>query len=265
MLTDVSFTARSGDWVAVIGPNGAGKTTLIRCLAGLQRHEGEVRFYDQPLSELSTRQRAREIAVVPQHPLIPPGMRVVDYVLLGRTPHQRFAQRPGEADLLTAIAVLQRLDLDRFAERPVDQLSGGERQRTIVARALVQDAPLLLLDEPTTSLDIAHQMEVLELVEELRNERGLTVISTVHDLTLAGQFADQVVLLVEGSVVAAGAPAQVLTSELIARHFGVDVEIDHRDGVTVTVHRRPRERRDATRPPRPDSSPPASDPTGQTS
>src|SRR5206468_2498861 len=145
--------------------------------------------------------------------VVPVGMSVLDYVLLGRTPYIAPLGRESRADLDAVQAVLERLDLTGFAARPLERLSGGERQRVILARALAQGATLLLLDEPTTALDIGHQQEVLELVDELRRDRGLTVLASMHDLSVAGEYADRLVLLSRGRVVAAGTPREVLTEE----------------------------------------------------
>lgn len=240
VLHGVDLEAPAGSWTTVIGPNGAGKSTLVRSLAGLIDHDGTVEIGGRSIRELSHRQRARLVALVPQHAVVPPRIAVLDYVLLGRTPHQDFRRSPNDEDVAVAVAVLQRLDLESFAGRAVDALSGGERQRVIVARALTQDAPILLLDEPSTALDLGHQIEVLELIDDLRRERKLTVVSTLHDLALAGQFSHRVALLADGRVAAHGTPTEVLTSELIGRHYGVEVHIHH-DGdgsVSVTVQRR---------------------------
>jgi cobalamin transport system ATP-binding protein len=240
VLTDVDLEAASGSWLAVIGPNGAGKTTLLRALAGQIDHEGSIAIGGHDVRTLRTRERAALVAVVPQIPVIPPGVEVFDYVLLGRAPHQGIRYAASAEDRRLTLAVLQRLDLDELAGRRLETLSGGERQRVIIARALAQDTSVLVLDEPTTSLDVGHQLEVMELVGDLRRERGLTVVSTVHDLGLAGQFADRVALLSRGRVVAHGTPEEVLTPALIGEHYGVDARVarDGRGGVIVTVHRR---------------------------
>jgi iron complex transport system ATP-binding protein len=245
VVDGVSLEVPAGTWLSLIGPNGAGKTTLIRTLAGLVAHDGEIHLQGRNGAGLSVRDRARTLAVVPQHPLIPPGLPVFDYVLLGRAPHQGMRRSSSLQDRRRAYAVLQRLGLDDFASRRVDTLSGGERQRVVLARALVQDTGLLVLDEPTAALDVGHQLDVLELIADLRTERELTVVTTVHDLSVAGQFADRIAVLAGGRLVAAGAPPDVLTPEVIAAHWGVEAacEVDDDGTVTVTVRRR-RERRD---------------------
>jgi len=244
VVHDATLEVPAGSWLSLIGPNGAGKTTLVRTLGGTVRHTGRLEVRGHDGHALSVRERARELALVPQHPVIPPGIGVFDYVLLGRVPHQGLRCSPSLLDRRRTVAVLQRLDLDGFTGRRVDTLSGGERQRVVLARALVQDTPLLVLDEPTAALDVGHQLEVLELIADIRTERELTVVTTVHDLTVAGQFADEVAVMAGGRVVAVGAPAAVLTAELIGAHWGVDAvcQVDDDGAVTVTVQRR-RERR----------------------
>jgi iron complex transport system ATP-binding protein len=166
-------------------------------------------------------------------------MRVVDYVLLGRTAHLGFFEVEGDADLDVAVKALADLDAGPLADRTVDTLSGGERQRIVIARALAQESPVLLLDEPTTALDVGHQQEVLDLVDRLRSERNLTVLATMHDLTLAGQYADLLVMLDAGVVAAAGSADEVLTEEAVNRHYGARVRVvpDEAGPIVVPVRR----------------------------
>ena len=239
VLSDVSFECGAGEWLSVIGPNGAGKTTLLRVLSGIIRPQrGSVQIGDRELASMSPRQRARLAAVISQHPIVPPGVKVMDYVLLGRVPHLGFGLRRSEEDHQIVWELLRRLQAEQFADVPLSDLSGGERQRIVVARALAQETQVLLLDEPTSALDIGHQLEVLELLDELRKERGLTILSTTHDLTLAGQFADRLLLLADGKVAAVGKPAEVLTQDVIEQHYGAQVEILARNGgVALSVKR----------------------------
>ncbi|MGH3443487.1 MAG: ABC transporter ATP-binding protein [Nitriliruptorales bacterium] len=225
VLDDVSLTVPSGSWVTLIGPNGAGKTTLLRAIAGAVDHGGRIELDGVAPARLRQRDRARTVAVVPQQPTRPEGMTVVDYVLLGRTPYVSYLGVESAADLAVTRDLLDTLELRALASRPVRSLSGGEFQRAVLARALAQQAPLLLLDEPTTSLDLGHAQQVLELVDELRRERELTVVSALHDLTTAAQYSDRLVLLVAGEVVAAGTATEVLTEELIAAHYGAQVRV----------------------------------------
>ncbi|GAA4200676.1 ABC transporter ATP-binding protein [Actinocatenispora rupis] len=242
LLGDVDLDVPEGGWLTVIGPNGAGKSTLLRALAGLVPHEGTVTVAGEQVDRLHRRQRARLIALVPQNPVVPPGMSVLDYTLLGRTPYIAPLAVEGAADLAAAHAVLDRLDLTGFADRTLDTLSGGERQRVYLARALAQGARLLLLDEPTSALDIGHQQDVLELVDELRTAEHapLTVLATMHELSVAGEYADRILLLAAGSVVATGTPDEVLTEELLAHHYRARVRVvpGERGPLVVPVRRR---------------------------
>ncbi|TQS30764.1 ABC transporter ATP-binding protein [Microbispora sp. KK1-11] len=226
VLTDVTLSAAPGQWLAVIGPNGAGKSTLLRAVAGLVPREGEVLVEGTAVDDLRPRRRARLIAYAPQSPALPPDMSVYDYALLGRTPYIPYLGSESARDREVTRSVLERLDLDGFASRPLGHLSGGERQRVVLARALVQQAPVLLLDEPTTALDLGHQQQVLELVDRLRLADDLTVVTTLHDLSLAAQYADALVLLAAGRAVAAGPPARVLAEPLLTEHFGARVRVE---------------------------------------
>ncbi len=239
VLREVDLVVDAGGWLALIGPNGAGKSTLLRCIAGLVGCGGSITVAGRPLLSMTRREVARRIALVPQHPVVPPGMTVADYALLGRTPHLGLLAGESKHDLVRVGEVLERLDLGELSGRPIDELSGGELQRAVLARALVQDAEVLLLDEPTSSLDLGHQQQVLELVDELRRERGLAVISALHDLTLAAQYGDRLVLLHRGSVVAEGSAADVLTVESLTDRYGAAVRVlrDPDGGVVVVPHR----------------------------
>jgi iron complex transport system ATP-binding protein len=225
ILHHVSASVPSGGWLAVIGPNGAGKSTLLKAVAGLLPYRGEVSVDGVRLHGLAARTLARTIAYTPQNPVVPPHMSVREYVLLGRTPYLGYLAVPGKNDRAVVESVLERLDLHAFASREVGRLSGGERQRVVLARALAQQAPVLLLDEPTTALDLGHQQQVLELVDRLRKDDGLTVISTLHDLGVAAQYAERMLLLVDGHAVETGTAAEVLTPETIAKHYHAHVEV----------------------------------------
>ena len=234
-LADVDVTVASGEWVALLGPNGAGKSTTLGVLTGLVRHTGRVTIAGEDPGTWRPRQWAQSVALVPQRPIIPAGLTVTDYVLLGRTAHIPPFGVESAADRTAVHRAFDRLALHDFARRPVLNLSGGELQRVVLARALVQEAPLMLLDEPTAALDIGHGQQVLELVDELRREQGLTIVSAMHDLTLASQFADRIVLLARGRVVADGPPLDVLTADAIAHHYDARVRILHDDGGIVVV------------------------------
>jgi iron complex transport system ATP-binding protein len=223
-LHDLTLRVEEGEWVSLIGPNGAGKTSALRAVAGLVEYEGTVELDGRDARRLGRRDRARLVAFVPQKPETPPELTVAEYVLLGRTPHIAYLGSERRADREAASHALRRLDLEDFADRHLGSLSGGELQRAVLARALAQEARILLLDEPTTSLDLGRQQLVLELVDALRRD-GLTVVSTLHDLTLAGQYADRLFLLDRGSVIAEGEPADVLSAANLAVHYGANVRV----------------------------------------
>jgi len=223
VLDGVTSEVEAGEWVTVIGPNGAGKSTLLRAVAGLVPRLGAVEIAGE--AGLGRREVARRVALVPQSPALPPQMTVSEYVLLGRTPHLGYLAREGSHDREIADAALVRLDLVELAGRRLGTLSGGEQQRAVLARAVAQRAPILLLDEPTNALDVGRGQQALELVDALRHEVGLTVLAAMHDLTLAGQYADRLLLLDCGRIVAAGGVPDVLTPELISRHYGASVRV----------------------------------------
>jgi iron complex transport system ATP-binding protein len=240
VLDGVDVEAASGEWLAVVGPNGAGKSTLLRAIGGLVKPKaGTVHLGGDDLGGLHHRDRARRVALVPQSPVVPPGITVGAYVLLGRTPYLPRFGSEGPEDLAAATEALRVLDLVEFVDRTVDSLSGGERQRVFVARALAQETPVILLDEPTTGLDLWHQQEVLELIDTLRAERGVTVVSTMHDLTLISRFADRLVLVDDGHLVAGGTPEEILTPETLARWYGANVRVIQDPTGPVIVPLRP--------------------------
>jgi iron complex transport system ATP-binding protein len=235
----VTASVGRGEWVGLIGANGAGKTTLLRAVAGLVDHGGEVRIGGKPTAAMTRRQRGRSLAYVPQSPELPADMSVFDYALLGRTPHIGYLAVESTEDVAYCTRLLERTGLTDLAHRHLATLSGGERQRVVLARALAQEAPVLLMDEPTSALDLAHRVDALEIVDELRREWGLTVVSALHDLTLAGQFADRLLLLAGGSVAAFGTPAEVLDEVVLGQAFGCAVRIIQTDdGELVIAPRR---------------------------
>jgi cobalamin transport system ATP-binding protein len=241
VVRDVSLEVEQGEWLALIGPNGAGKTTLLRAIAGLVRRQGAIALDGTPVAGLSRRERARRVAVVPQEPEIPPWLTVSEYVLLGRTPHLGPLAREGADDGDAAARALVELDLYGLRDRTLGTLSGGERQRVVVARALAQEASIVLLDEPTAALDIGHQQQALELFEDLRAESQLTLVAAMHDLTLAAQYADRVALIAAGRIVADGTPDDVLTEENISAHYHASVNVVRVDDrLAVVPARAPR-------------------------
>jgi len=235
VLDRVSVAVEDGEWVAVIGPNGAGKTTLLRAVAGLAPHEGRIEVGRRAVSGLRRRDVSRLVALVPQDPLMPPEMTVAEYALLGRTPYVPYFGSESRSDVEAVERALERLDLRELARRRLGTLSGGERQRAVLARALAQDTSILLLDEPTAALDVGRQQQVLEIVDRLRAEQRLTILSAMHDLTLAGQYADRLVLLNHGRVAAAGSAAEVLTTAVISEHYAAEVAVLEAPGSAVVV------------------------------
>lgn len=238
-VTGVDATVAAGEWLALVGPNGSGKTSLLRAVAGTIPHRGVVQVDGVPVATMSPRRVAAAIAMVPQHRVLPDDMSVLDYTLLGRIPYAGYFGIEGPSDVAAARRALTRLDAADLAGRRLGTLSGGERQRVVLARALAQEAGVLLLDEPTTSLDIGHAQQVLDLVDELRVERGIAVIAAIHDLTFAAQYAGRLLLLDAGTVIAQGSPVEVLSEAAIARFSGARVHLMHGPGgEPVVVPRR---------------------------
>ncbi len=268
VLDDVDLSVPVGGWSVVVGPNGAGKSTLLRAITGLVRYAGTLRFrvpsgvagpgsrpgsqagsqLENPsaagdpgsgavtvdLRSMPSRQRARLIGYAPQRPILPDGMIVADYVMLGRTPHRGLLAAPGGDDREEVDRALQLLDLTALADRQLRTLSGGEAQRAVLARVLAQRPALVLLDEPTSALDLGHAQQLLELIDTLRRSEGLTVLATLHDLVLAGQYSEHLMLLDGGRIAAAGTPQQVLTEANLAEHYGASARVvSGPDGVQV--------------------------------
>jgi cob(I)alamin adenosyltransferase len=225
VVAGLDLDVAAGSWLALIGPNGAGKTTILRAIAGLVPHRGSITLCGEPVAGRGPRELARRVAMVRQEPGVPPGMSVAQYVLLGRSAHFSYLGREGRGDRAIVAETLERLALADLAGRALDSLSGGERQRAAVARALAQRTPVLLVDEPTSALDLGRQQEVLDLIDAARRERDLTVVAAMHDLTLAGQYADRLALVVEGRLARAGAPAEVLTQEVVAGTYRARVHV----------------------------------------
>ena len=240
ILHGVTMSVRAGSWVSLVGPNGSGKTTLLYALAGLIPSDGDVDVVGIRPQRSTRRTIARTVALMPQRPVVPDGVTVRELILLGRTPHiPRFGTETAR-DAEVVDRVIDRLGLHDFTGRTATTLSGGELQRVVLARALAQEPEVLLLDEPTSALDIGHQQQVLELVDSMRLEGGLTVIAAMHDLTSASQYGKRLILLDEGRVAADGPPARVLTTDRLDRVYDARVEVlDRHDGRAVLPLRSP--------------------------
>lgn len=226
VLRNVSLDVTSGEVLALIGPNGAGKSTLVRAVSGVIPVEGgSIRTNGSSLLMLSPMMRARHLAVVPQAVSMPPAFTAWETVLLGRTPYLNFLGQVSAKDEQIARAALARVDALDLSERRVGELSGGEQQRVLLARALAQSTPILLMDEPTAHLDLQHQVALMEMAHSLAHTDGLSVLVALHDLNLAARYADRLALLVSGEIKALGKARQVLVPEAIAAAYGLPVEV----------------------------------------
>ena len=228
-LRGVDLRLAPGEWLGLIGPNGAGKSTLLRAIAGLVDHHGTISL------GCGRRPGGTDVALVPQIPILPEGMTVAEYALLGRNPHLGWLAIESRRDRRIVSGVLERLELQSFAERPVAHLSGGETQRVTLARALAQQAPILLLDEPTSALDLGHRDAVLELIDNLRRSDGISVIAAMHDLGTAARFADRLALIDEGRIVADGAPRSVLAPGRLSTVYATPLSVHTIDGEIVVL------------------------------
>lgn len=225
-LRDISVEVQRGQVMALIGPNGAGKSTLIRAASGiLPLRSGKIRTNGDEFSSMTPMQRARVLAVVPQAVSLPPAFTSRETVLMGRTPYLNFLGQTSEADEEIVRLCLERVDALELAERRVGELSGGEQQRILLARALAQTTPILLLDEPTAHLDMQYQVALMQTICELAHTDNLAVMVAMHDLNLAASYADQVALLVHGNLEAVGSPSEVLTREKISQAYHLPVQV----------------------------------------
>lgn len=226
ILHAISLEVKSGELLALIGPNGAGKSTLIRAVSGvIPIRSGQVHTNGDDFAALSSMQRARYLAVVPQAVSLPAAFSVWETVLLGRTPHLGFLGQPSPKDEELARAALERVSAGPLAGRRVGELSGGEQQRVLLARALCQSTPILLLDEPTAHLDLQYQVSLLEIVSDLAHRDKLAVLIALHDLNLAARYADRMALMVAGVIQAVGKPEQVLKADVIEAAYCLPVHV----------------------------------------
>jgi iron complex transport system ATP-binding protein len=227
VLQDVSFRVEKGEFVGVIGPNGSGKSTLLKILYRLlSPQKGEILFELVSMKKMGRADIAKRIAVVAQetHLLFP--FSVLETVLMGRSPYLGPLMFESEKDLEIAKKAMEWTKVLPFSERPMDELSGGERKRVFIARALAQEPEVILLDEPTTNLDIHHQMDFLDLILTLNRERGLTIVMASHDMNIASEFCDRLILLQEGRIYKLGTPDEVITKENIEKVYGCEIWVD---------------------------------------
>jgi len=225
----LTFAVEPGEVFGILGPNGSGKSTLVRLLAGLlQPQQGRVELGGEPVASLARREVARRLALVPQEPRFEADFTALEAVLLGRHPHLAGVAFESERDVAIARAALVRVDAGALAERPVEELSAGERQRVVMARALAQETPALVLDEPSSFLDLRHQVGLFDLVRELAAE-GRAVVAVLHDLSLAAEYCDRVLLLEHGRAAALGTTAEALTYANLTRVFETEVYVDVHD------------------------------------
>jgi iron complex transport system ATP-binding protein len=223
VVEELTLQVPDGRITAIVGPNACGKSTLLRALARLLRPQaGAVVLDGELITRLPTKEVARRLGLLPQSPIAPEGILVADLVARGRTPHQRLFQQWSDHDESAVRAALEATGTVELADRAVDELSGGQRQRVWIAMAIAQQTELLLLDEPTTFLDIAHQIEVLDLTARLNRDEGRTVVVVLHDLNLACRYAHHIVAMRDGCIVAAGDPGDVITAETVGAVFGLD-------------------------------------------
>ena len=233
LFRDFSLELEEGAFAGILGPNGAGKTTLLRLLSGiLPPQAGSIRLFGEAIERMPARRRARLLAVVPQESRVLFPFTVLEVVLMGRFPRLGILGMEGRDDETQALLALAEVGLERAADRPLNSLSSGERQRALIARALAQEPRVLLLDEPTTFLDLKHRLKIYEILGRLNREKQLTILTISHDLNLAARYCRGLWLLKDGELLARGAPDEVLTREILRSAYGTDVEIgrDPRSG-----------------------------------
>ncbi len=226
-LRDLSFSIPKGVFFTIIGPNGSGKTTLLKTIAGIAAADrGAVSILGRPFSAYPRKELAQSVALVPQLPTEDFPFTVYEIVLMGRAPHLGVLGLEGEEDRQVAREAMAFTGISKMADRRLDQLSGGERQRVFIARAICQQPEIILLDEPTAALDLAHQVRVMDLMQQLRKERGVTVVMVSHDVNLASLYADRVLLMREGEIVSIGPPREVLTYPILEKTYGCTLLVD---------------------------------------
>lgn len=227
VLDDISFSVNTGAFFIIIGPNGSGKTTLLKLMSGMEKQQrGNVHIMDKPVENYARKALARKMAFVQQNPLVDFAFTVFEVVLMGRAPHQGMLGVEREKDVAIAEQAILFTGIEHLANRKLDQLSGGEQQRVFLARAICQEPQLVLLDEPTASLDLAHQTRIMDLMRELREEKQITVVMVSHDVNLAAMYADELLLLSKGRIVKKGRPEEVLTYETLENAYDCKLLVD---------------------------------------
>lgn len=238
IVQDINLTVRQGEWLSLVGANGSGKSTLLRLLSRiLQPQQGLIRLDGKAIHKRSPRDVAKDLAILPQQSLIPAGLTVRQLVGLGRSPHQDWWQwELNQADQAQISWAIEQTQLTSYGDRPVAQLSGGERQRAFLALALAQDPKIIVLDEPTTFLDVHYQLELLELLKKLNHDQNLTVITVLHEINLATRYSDRIAMIKQGKLFALGSPDVVVTPDNLKIGFGVEaVTIDTPVGLQVCI------------------------------
>lgn len=227
VLSDISFRVDSGEFFIIIGPNGSGKTTLLKTINGvIRRQAGEIDILGRPLREYSRKSLARKVALVPQDIPSDFPFTVREVVLMGRSPHQGILGLEQERDMESAEAAMAFTRVSHLARRTLDRLSGGERQRVFIARAVCQEPSIVLLDEPTASLDLAHQIRIMDLMEKLKAEKNITVVMVSHDVNLASMYGDRLLLLKDGKIAGIGRPGEVIDFETLEKTYGCILMVD---------------------------------------
>ena len=226
-LEDLSFSVRKGEFFIIIGPNGSGKTTLMKVSAGIEKYQkGRIDIFDKSDRRYSRKELARVVAYVPQTFPVDFPFTVKEVVMMGRSPHLGMLGFERDHDQKITEAAMSFTGIDGLAERKMDRISGGERQRAIIARAICQEPRIILLDEPTASLDLAHQIRIMDLMERLKEEKGVTIVMVSHDVNLAALYADTLLILKEGLSVGMGPPREVLTFENLEKAYGCILLVD---------------------------------------
>ncbi|MFC1859384.1 ABC transporter ATP-binding protein [Thermodesulfobacteriota bacterium] len=227
VLKRLSFSVPKGEFFIIIGPNGSGKTTLMKVVSGIEKSQkGDLEILDKPIKHYTRRDLARTVALVPQLVLEDIPFTVTEVVMMGRSPHQGVLGLEEKNDVEIARQAMVFTEIEHLGNRKLDQLSGGERQRVFIARAICQEPRIILLDEPTAALDLAHQVRVMDLMEKLKEEKGITVVMVSHDVNLAAMYGDRLLLLKDGQIVSQGNPAEVLKFDTLEEAYGCVLVVD---------------------------------------